>query len=240
MVEKAGGLKGARYAPTASGGKPLTPPAFSTARSAMPFMPACCISELKRRLIMNFALSTAPCSMLESDVDLLTPFLNSRLAWFFWKSLTPEIRGGFIRFKAQYVSLLPILTSGGDPLPVVRLGTKCTEDAGRRHEIQSEVRHRILDLAPPELRKLTGKLENFHKLEFAAFREEVKKAFHADIPVKERGDWEVYIAEKGAEVRRLTSEIEAAEREIDAIVYKLFHLTADEIALLEASLAGQY
>jgi hypothetical protein len=50
MVDKAGGLKGARYAPTASGGKPLTPPALSTARSAMRFMHACCISELKRRM----------------------------------------------------------------------------------------------------------------------------------------------------------------------------------------------
>ena len=29
MVDKAGGLKGARYAPTASGGKPLTPPSLT-------------------------------------------------------------------------------------------------------------------------------------------------------------------------------------------------------------------
>ena len=106
--------------------------------------------------------------------------------------------------------------------------------------IQAETRHRILDLAPPELRKLTGKLENFHALDFVGFREEVKKSFRVDIPVKERRDWEAYIAESGAEVRRLTSEIEAAEREIDATVYKLFDLTAEEIALLEASLAGQY
>jgi hypothetical protein len=41
-------------------------------------------------------------------------------------------------------------------------------------------------------------------------------------------------------VRRLTAEIEQAEREIDKIVYKLFDLTPDEIALLESSLAGRY
>jgi hypothetical protein len=33
---------------------------------------------------------------------------------------------------------------------------------------------------------------------------------------------------------------EAAEREIDAALYKLFDLTPEEIALLEGSLAGQY
>ena len=178
--------------------------------------------------------------MLDTNVEALTPYLNSRLAWFFWKSLTPEIRGGFIRFKAQYVSLLPLFPFGGDLLAIVELGRKCFESAARRRQIQAEAQHRILDLAPPELKKLTGKLENFHELDFAGFREQVKKAFHADIPVKERGDWEVYIAEKGAEVRRLTSEIETAEREIDAIVYKLFDLAPEEIALLEASLAGQY
>ena len=47
--DKAGSLKGACYARIASGDKPLTPPASSPACSAMPFMPACCISELKRR-----------------------------------------------------------------------------------------------------------------------------------------------------------------------------------------------
>ena len=119
-------------------------------------------------------------------------------------------------------------------------GDQCTTAARQRLEIQAEIRHRILDLAPPELRKLTGKLENFHALDFVGFREEVKKSFRVDIPVKERRDWEAYIAESGAEVRRLTSEIEAAEREIDATVYKLFDLTPEEIALLEASLACQY
>ena len=41
-------------------------------------------------------------------------------------------------------------------------------------------------------------------------------------------------------MRKLDTAIEKAEREIDAIVYRLFDLTADEIALLEASIAGQY
>jgi hypothetical protein len=40
-------------------------------------------------------------------------------------------------------------------------------------------------------------------------------------------------------VRRFTTE-EQAEREIDRIVYKLFDLTPDEIALLKGSLAWRY
>ena len=40
------------------------------------------------------------------------------------------------------------------------------------------------------------------------------------------------------EVIKFTAEIEAAEREIDTVVYKLFDLTPDEIKLLENSLRG--
>jgi hypothetical protein len=120
------------------------------------------------------------------------------------------------------------------------LGQVCTGAARQRFEIQSAVRRRILDLAPPERAKLTGKLRDWHGLDFAAFRAEAKRAFHAEIPVKERGEWEAYLRENAARVRGLSDEIFTAEREIDAIVYRLFDLTAKEVALLEASLEGQY
>jgi hypothetical protein len=44
----------------------------------------------------------------------------------------------------------------------------------------------------------------------------------------------------GAEARARDAEVEAAERETDRIVYRLFDLTPAEIALLEGSIAGQY
>ena len=146
-------------------------------------------------------------------------------------------RGGYHEATAQHVEQLPYPSLPAQATRLAALGQACTEAARTRFAVQSAVRHRILDLAPTERRKLTGKLEKWHELDFAAFREEVKKVFRSDIPVKERGDWEAYLAENGAEVRRLTDEIATAEREIDTVVYDLFDLTPDEIALLEASLA---
>ena len=75
-------------------------------------------------------------------------------------------------------------------------------------------------------RKLTGRLEDWQELDFAAFRDEVKRAFHAEIPVKQRGEWEVYLTDNAAELNRLSVDIAAAERDIDALVYSLFDLTA--------------
>lgn len=64
----------------------------------------------------------------------------------------------------------------------------------------------------------------------------MKKCLKADIPLAERSAWEDWIARDKAEIARLTAEIEAAERQINAIVYELFELTAEEIKLLEANI----
>jgi hypothetical protein len=149
-------------------------------------------------------------------------------------------RGGYIEAEAQYVAQLPIPEieqSTRDRLAA--LGQTCTDAARQRWEIVAAVRHRILDLAPPERRKLSGRLEAWHELDFAGFQAEVKKAFHAEIPLKRRGEWESYLADNAREVQALTAQIAAAEREIDSLVYGLFALTNDEIALLESSIAGQ-
>lgn len=175
---------------------------------------------------------------ISTQEEWLCGYLNSTLAWFHVVSSATLLRGGFIQLHGQYLESLAIPSEGN---ALTDSTSSCKKAAFGRFEIQSAVRHRILaDLAPPERQKLTGKLENFWTLDFAAFRTEVKKAFRTDIPVKERDGWEKYLAEKSAEVKKLTAEIEAAEREIDAIVYRLFDLTPDEIRLLEDSLEGQY
>lgn len=175
--------------------------------------------------------------------DELGPLLNSKLAWFWMFGEASPFRGGQWRLelREQYVSQFPIPSV---PAPqrkrLASLGQTCSAAATQRFEIQSAVRRRILDLAPPERAKLNGKLNDWHELDFASFRAEIKKVFRADIPLKERGEWETYLKENRTRVAALSTEIASAEREIDALVYDLFELTPAEIALLESSLAGQY
>ena len=64
----------------------------------------------------------------------------------------------------------------------------------------------------------------------------MRKAFKADVPLAERSAWEDWIARDRSEIVRLSAEIASAEARIDSIVYQLFELTPDEIALLEASI----
>ncbi|MBM3625907.1 MAG: hypothetical protein FJX16_11430, partial [Alphaproteobacteria bacterium] len=182
------------------------------------------------------------CFMAFGCYELLA-YLNCKLAWFWIFGEASPLRGGQWRLelREQHVSQFPMPTMPERSIKkLVSLGEACTKAAHERYAIQSAVRRRILDLAPPERAKLTGRLENWHALTFAEFRAAVKQAFRVDIPLKERADWETHLAENGARVLGLTSDIEGAERDIDKIVYALFDLTPDEITLLEASLAGQY
>ncbi len=172
--------------------------------------------------------------------DLLS-LLNSKISWSFISSISPAVRGGFHEMRVQYLEKVPIpKIASSDRKRLAKFGEDCTSTAARRLAIQSTVRHRIIDLAPPERAKLSRKLEEWWALDFAAFRDEVKRVFRAEVPVKQRGEWEAYLVAHAAKVHALNAEIEKTEREIDTIVYRLFDLTPEEIALLEASIAGQY
>lgn len=172
--------------------------------------------------------------------DLLS-LLNSKLIWSFIEGISPAVRGGFHEMRVQYLTTAPIPEiSRANRGRLMQLGERCTTSASRRLLVQESIRHRILDLAPPERKKLSRKLEEWWTLDFAEFRDEVKRVFRSEIPVKERGEWEAYLAKNAADVHALDAAIENAEREIDAIVYQLFDLTPKEIALLEGSIEGQY
>lgn len=177
------------------------------------------------------------CFFLPSNDSALVALLNSTCLWFQLRSLARIKRGNYIEAEAQYVEKLHLPNFAKDQRNKLAKHADASAIAAIRHfEIQSAVRHRILDLAPPERARLSRKLEEWWTLDFGAFRDEVKRAFRTEISVKERGQWEAYLAKHSAQLQKLDEEITKTEREIDAIVYRLFDLTPDEISLLETSI----
>lgn len=170
----------------------------------------------------------------------LLALLNSNVIWFYWVASTTVLRGGYQRMKNQYVEPVPIpFCTDEEKARTEELATTCQKIAEFRYRQQLEFTGRIPDLCPPEREaKLSGKLQDWWKLEsFAAFRAEVKKCFKVDIPLKERSDWEELFNAMKEEIEKLSAEIKRDEDEINSIVYKLFDLTEQEIALLETSIA---
>ncbi len=172
----------------------------------------------------------------------LAGYLNARVLWFCFVSHSVPKRGGYREATAQHISILPFVErSHGLWDEIGKLSTLCSQSSREQLNAQQGILRRLPDLCPPHCAaKLTNRLREWWKLDFKSFRAEIKKAFKADIPLKQRDEWENFLREEGEKIRRLTAEIQQAEREINSIVYKLFDLTPDEIALLESSLAGQY
>lgn len=174
---------------------------------------------------------------LPSDDYATVALLNSKALWFLFKSLTPVASGGYFRMKAQYVGQLSI----PEMEPSIHANLKNLSEmahakAKERQVLQRALSRRIPDICPPgRTPKLTTRLQEWWTLpNFAAFRAEVKKVFKADIPLAERSAWEDWITRDRAEIVRLSAEITKTEAQIDSIVYTLFDLTPDEIALLES------
>ena len=116
-----------------------------------------------------------------------------------------------------------------------------TAAESRRDEIARFSRAALRDLAPGGLSNLTAK--GAAKLpaawqdgipQFFEFTTELKKRFKRELNLAERNDWDAAVTQAREKVALLTQQITQAEREIDAVVYELFDLSADEIALIAA------
>lgn len=176
--------------------------------------------------------------------DLLA-ILNATAVWYYLRSICSAMRGGEWRLelRVQYMETIPIPPATDEQKQVLAsLAEACQTAAEARFKLQQAVRRRIPDLCPEDRRdengeaKLTNKLKNWWELpDFDAFQKEIKKTFKSEIPLRDRSDWEDWLATDRAKINALTAEIETKEAKINALVYELFELTDEEIELLEAN-----
>ena len=177
--------------------------------------------------------------LIPSADKALLALLNSTLIWGFLRGICTAMRGGEWRLelRVHYLEQVPIpVWNDSARADLATESEQASKAAQDRLTLQTSLTRRIPDLCPPERDpKLTTRLQEWWTLpDFPAFRAEVKKVFKADIPLAERSAWEDWITRDRTEIARLTAEIAQAEARIDSIVYDLFDLTPDEIALLES------
>jgi hypothetical protein len=173
----------------------------------------------------------------KSDNEFVTALLNSNIASFLFRSIFVIKSGGFFEIQPDGLNAFPIPPANEtQKIEICDLAGALKLTAEKRLALQTALTRRIPDLCPPGRDpKLSNRLQEWWTLpDFAAFRAEVKKVFKADIPLSERSAWEDWLTRDRAEIARLSAEIAAAEARIDRIVYNLFDLTPDEIALLES------
>lgn len=93
------------------------------------------------------------------------------------------------------------------------------------------------------IEKASKKLQNWHELEFGEFLKELEKARKKEaknankgfqpLALQEQAEWMQYFNEQKQKAAKLKAEIDKTDKEIDAMVYQLYGLTNEEIAIVE-------
>jgi hypothetical protein len=143
--------------------------------------------------------------------------------------------------SAQFMSRLPIPDAPtADRDAIAGLALAITEQARARYTLHRQTRHRIETDLGASNSKLNQKLTAWWALDFPGFMAQVRTAFKRDIPLRQRDDWEEWLAAGRAQHEQRTAEIVRLETELNARVYTLFDLSAAEIRIVEESTKYRY
>ncbi|MDL0088179.1 TaqI-like C-terminal specificity domain-containing protein [Campylobacter gastrosuis] len=160
--------------------------------------------------------------------------LNSSLMWFFIKNTGSELRGEYFRFKTKFIEPfgLPKLENLADQEPFIKIADELISlNKSLQRQIDDFTRELGLD-------KLPTKLAKFYELGFDEFIKEFAKAKGLKFKDKldERtfkNEWRAIFENDTAEISRLKASIAKFENELDDMVFLLYGLSDDEIAIVK-------
>ncbi|MCX6231021.1 MAG: N-6 DNA methylase [Bacteroidetes bacterium] len=166
-----------------------------------------------------------------SEGKFLLGIINSKLIWYYLKSICVVRSGGYIEVKPQYFEQIPI--------PDIL-------EENQIHLIQkvdyillnnNELQHLILKFQRTiqrkfEIEDLPNKLQNWYLLSYPDFIKELAKK-KVKLTLSQEAEWEDYFNQESKKALELKANIDTTDKEIDKMVYELYGLTEEEIAIEE-------
>lgn len=168
---------------------------------------------------------------LSSQINLkyLLGLINSKLLNYYFKL----ILSSNLHVYPEAIRNLPIIKNNKQP-NIIIAGAELILDLKKVLEDISQKFQRTLQRKFEGLEKLSKKLENWYELPFADFVKELKKK-KIVLSLGEEAEWEDYFLAEQEKAVAIESQINQTDKEIDAMVYKLYDLTDEEIAIVENS-----
>jgi REP element-mobilizing transposase RayT len=188
-------------------------------------------------------------TIVGSDSKALLGVLNSAVSYFFIKNTASTKSGGFFEYKPMYISQFPIPKDIEKPALIELVDKIETELKNSNQTVAGFLQ---LLQSKFDLEKPSTKLQQWPSLDFKGFLAEVEKGRKASastrghvplskkedyipLPLAEQAQWMAYFNDEKAKANALQSEIDRIDKEIDAMVYQLYGLTPEEIAIVEQS-----
>jgi len=173
--------------------------------------------------------------MIPNGSESLLAILNSKLVWFYLKNVCSVLgdpdQGGRLELRRIYLSKLPVVLPSIKVEPVLR-NASCL--IGKQIKSQVELVDVFLSLLQSqfELPHLSTKLQQWPSLDFKGFIAELGKA-KVVLSLEKQEEWMAYFTKKKTEANALQNEIDRIDKEIDQLVYQLYGLSLEEIAIVE-------
>ena len=185
---------------------------------------------LDNNTIFNGA--NVPCIVLplvENFEKILLCILNSKLITYYMRNICPKKLGGYYRFNSSNISSIPIILLESSQQPFINLADRMLS----LNETLQKKSTNFLKVVKQTfaLEKISTKLETFYNLDFDGFMKELKQKV---IP-KTKLEWLEVFEDTKKSLQEIQTQIAATDKEINALVYQLYGLTDEEIAVVEAS-----
>jgi len=180
----------------------------------------------------------------------LLGILNSRFLTYYLniEFYDKHLAGGYLAINKSTLEFLPIVkTNSEGEIKMEKLVKFIIEYKGDLIKKSSKFQNYLKQKF--QLQKLSNKLQNWHELDFGDFIKELNKAIKAnnkprvkegleEVPTltkKDEFEWLDLFEENKQKAQALQTQINQTDKEIDYMVYELYGLTDEEIAIVENS-----
>ena len=165
------------------------------------------------------------------DLYSYLAILNSNLTWFFLITTGSVLRGGYFRFKTNYLKNISFPT-----IKTTLLRDKASKLTMMQSELHSLRTKLFLSVSNDLIaQKRTRKLESWYELSYPQFEAELVKN-NVAITQHDTAKWRDNFSKQKVHFSSIQANIEKLEDEINALVYELYGLTDEEIRIVEGAL----
>ena len=153
--------------------------------------------------------------------------LNSRIVNVWFKKVYPA----GLHIKTNQLETIPVPTCDNQQ-PFIDLADRMLSLTGDLQKLRSRFHRRMKENLG--IAKITTALETFDLLTFEAFTKELKKQ-KVKLTLVQQDEWEEYFNQYKTECEAKREVIRNTDAQIDRLVYDLYGLTEDEIAIVEGT-----
>jgi type II restriction/modification system DNA methylase subunit YeeA len=170
--------------------------------------------------------------------NYLLPILNSNLSKYLIQLKCPPKANNYFEMSTGFMDDFPfIIPSDFNELKLIEYSEKSIE---LRLKLKNDIsKFSIYASSQYHIEKLSGKLSSWYELDFPNFIKELNKAIKTakgtPLTKKDEFEWIELFEENKKKALALKSQIDQTDKEIDKMVYELYGLTEEEIAIVEGS-----